>query len=203
MTPSSRPEPRPDRTEEPGGWKCRRPAIIIVGGFAGSGKTVVSRRLSAELRIPRLGSDTLGRAIKTSAGVKNGDAYWIAYDVLLCLCEEFIRSGVSLILDLTMGWEFQWQQIDDIIRRCPGTLLVPIILRCPLGRCIERTRERHQADPEYYDPPEIYNTDPKNVNIWKFLAQLDRPDFHLVDGDRPRDEVYAEVLEFLSTRVHL
>jgi len=34
------------------------PALIVVGGFAGTGKTAVSRRLSAELSIPRLGSDT-------------------------------------------------------------------------------------------------------------------------------------------------
>jgi len=60
--------------------KQKRPsaALIVVGGFAGTGKTAVSRRLSAELGIPRLGSDTLGRAIKNSVGIKNGevDAYW-------------------------------------------------------------------------------------------------------------------------------
>jgi hypothetical protein len=56
------------------------PALII-GGFAGTGKTAVSRRLSAELGIPRLGSDTLGRAIKDSVGSKGkgGEAGWSSY----------------------------------------------------------------------------------------------------------------------------
>ena len=49
------------------------PGLIVVGGFAGTGKTSVSRRLSAELCIPRLGSDTIGRTIKGSAGIQNGD----------------------------------------------------------------------------------------------------------------------------------
>jgi len=48
--------------------KPKSPALIIVGGFAGTGKTAISRRLSAELGIPRLGSDTLGRTINTSLG---------------------------------------------------------------------------------------------------------------------------------------
>ena len=86
--------------------------LIIIGGFAGTGKSTVSKRLAAELRFPRLGSDLLGRAIKTSAGVKYDqlDAYRLAYDLLFQLGETFIQSGVSTILDLTMGWEFQWQQ---------------------------------------------------------------------------------------------
>jgi len=85
------------------------PLLIAIGGFAGTGKTTVSRRLSRELPIPRLGSDTIGRTVKGSAGIKGGqvDAYWIAHDLLFRLCEEFIQSGVSMILDLTLGWQFQ------------------------------------------------------------------------------------------------
>jgi len=37
----------------------------------------------------------------------NGDAYWIAYDVLSRLCEEFVQSGITVVLDMTMGWAFQ------------------------------------------------------------------------------------------------
>jgi predicted kinase len=185
------------------GQKQLPPALVIVGGFAGTGKTAISRRLSAEFCIPRLGLDTLGRAIKNSAGIKNGDAnaYWIAYDLLFCLCEEFVQTGVSAILDLTMGWEFQWQRVDSIIHQYPQTLFLPIILRCPYERCIERTRQRYEANPEHYDPPEIYETEPKKRSIWEFLVQLDRSDIHWVDVDRPYDEVYEEVREYISTQL--
>jgi predicted kinase len=177
------------------------PALIIIGGFAGSGKTGISRRLSTDLSIPRLGSDTLGRAIKGSAGIRDGDAYRIAYDVLFRLCEEFIQSGISTILDLTMGWEFQWRHVDAIIRRCPQALFLPIILRCPHATCIEQTRQRHKANPEYYDPPEVYAAEPKHLDTWKFLARLDRTDVHFVDADRPHDETYEDVKSYITARL--
>ena len=180
------------------------PALIVIGGFAGTGKTAVSRRLSAELNIPRLGSDTLGRTIKRSVGIKNGevDAYWIAYEVLFRFCEEFIQSGVSVILDLTMGWEFQWQRVDSIISRHPQTLFLPVILRCSYEKCIERTRQRHEANPEYYDPQEVYMTEAKNLRIWEFLMRLDRPDVRFVDAGRPHNGVYEEIRAYVSTRLN-
>lgn len=179
------------------------PALIVIGGFAGSGKTAISRRLSTELSIPRLGSDTLGRTIKNSAGIKSRDTYRIAYDVLFRLCEEFIQSGISTILDLTMGWEFQWQHVDDIIHQYLQTVFLPIILRCPYATCIERTRRRHEADPEYYDPPEVYTTGPKILDTWKFLARLDRPDVYFVDADRPHDQTYGDVEAYIAARLEL
>jgi len=184
--------------------KCLSPELIIVGGFAGTGKTAISKRLSAELGIPRLGSDTLGRTIKNSIEIQNGkvDAYWIAYEVLFRLCEEFIQSGVSTILDLTMGWEFQWQHVDSIMRQYPQTLFLPIILRCPHEKCIERVRQRYEANPAYYDPPGVYMTEPKNLRIWEFLERLNRPTIYFVDAGRPHNEVYEQVREYVSPRLN-
>jgi predicted kinase len=178
------------------------PALIVIGGFAGTGKTAVSRRLSAELRIPRLGSDALGRIIRDSAGVKRGevDAYWIAYELLFHLCEEFVESGVSAVLDLTMGWEFQWQHLDAVLDRHPHALFIPIILRCPHDQCIARIRQRYEAHPARYDPPELYVTDLKIIEIWEYLARLDRPDVHFVDAAGPPDRVYEKVRGTISAQ---
>ena len=83
----------------------RRPALIVLGGFAGTGKTTLSRRLAVDLGLPRLGTDTIGRTIRRSEAIKGWDinVQWIAHDVLFRLCEEFLRSGVSTILDMNMG----------------------------------------------------------------------------------------------------
>jgi predicted kinase len=176
-----------------------RPVLIMLGGFAGTGKTVLSRRLSCELSIPRLGSDTIGRTIRTSQGISEGgaDAYWMAYDVLFALCEEFLRSGVSTIIDLTLGWAFQWHHLDAIRDRHSGTLFLPMILRCPREVCIERIRQRYARDPAYYDPPGLYTTEHKLLSIWEFLERLDRPDVHSVDAARPQDEVYEDIKQIL------
>lgn len=82
-------------------------SLIIVGGFAGAGKTTVSRCLATELYFPRLGADTLGRTIKQSAGVKGGqvDAYWIAYDLLMPVypLSKCIRQSRGMFR-LNLGW---------------------------------------------------------------------------------------------------
>jgi predicted kinase len=177
-------------------------ALIVVGGFAGAGKSSISRRLSGEFHIPRLGSDTLGRTLKNSLGSRRDevDAYRLAYDLLFCLGEEFIQSGVSAILDLTMGWEFQWRHVDSIVRRYPQTLFLPIILRCPYETCITRIRQRHAAHPDYYDPPELYQTEPKILGVWKYLDCLNRPDVHFVDAAGPHDGVYEAVKRYVLSR---
>ena len=176
-----------------------RVALIIIGGFSGTGKTAISRRLSAELGIPRLGSDTLGRTIRTSIGTHSSrvNAYWIAYEVLFRLCEEFIQAGVSTILDLTMGWEFQWQRVDEIMGQYPQTLFLPVILVCSREKCMARIRHRYEARPEYYDPPEVYATEPKNIGIWEYLTDLDRPAVRFVNAEGPYDEVYERVREHI------
>ena len=156
------------------------PALIAIGGFAGSGKTAIARRLAADLRLPRLGSDTIGRTIRVSEGLRGStvNAQWTAYDVLFRLAEEFIQSGVSTILDLTMGWAFQWRQVDGIVGRHPQTRFLPILLHCPHETCIARIRQRYEAAPERYDPPEVYLTEPKILAIWEYLEGLDRPDVY-------------------------
>lgn len=47
-----------------------RPVLIAIGGFAGTGKSTMSRRLSRELSIPRLGSDAIGRTVKGVKAIK-------------------------------------------------------------------------------------------------------------------------------------
>lgn len=173
------------------------PTLIVLGGFAGTGKTTLAKRLSSELGFPRLGSDSIGRTIRRSEGLEGAtaNAYWIAYDVLFALCEEFLRSGVSVIVDTNMGWAFQWQRLDSIKERNPKIVFLPIVLRCPREICLKRIQMRHTESPAYYDPPELFVTDPKILRVWDFLENLNRPDLHVVDAARPLDEVYQKLVE--------
>ena len=171
------------------------PLLIAIGGFAGTGKTAVSKRLSADFRIPRLSSDTIGHTIKDSAATKGNDidAYWLAYELLFKLCEDFIQSGISVILDLSLGWPFHWQKLDGILERHPSSIFLPIIFRCPREQCIERIRSRHQARSDHYDPPHVYTSDQKHLDIWRFLQELNRPEAYFVDATGPEDDVYEAV----------
>jgi predicted kinase len=181
----------------------RPPALIVIGGFAGTGKSTLSRRLAADLRLPRLGSDSIGRTIRASRALAGHDvdAYWIAYELLFRLADGFLQAGVSTILDLNMGWAFQWQELDALRERHPAARCLPIILTCPKELCLERISRRYATNPDRYDPPEVFVTDLRIVAVWEYLKRLDCPDAHRTDASRPEDCVYAEVRRYLDPRL--
>ena len=178
-------------------------ALVAIGGFPGAGKTTISARLSRELNLPCLNSDTIGRAITESKGFRDSgaDAFRVAYDVLFLLCEEFIRTGVSTVLDLTLGWDFQWRRLDEIVGRHPCTLFLPVILRCPHEQCIDRLGRRHREMPDVYAEPGYYTGEQKVRDIWDFLQALDRPEVCFVDAGGDVDHVYHEVKQHVTERM--
>jgi adenylate kinase family enzyme len=180
-----------------------RPYVIILGGAPGTGKTTLSRRLAAQLRLPRLGADTIGRTIKASPALTDQSitAYWLAYDVLFRLCDEFLQSNVSHIVDVNLGWAFQWQHIDAMKHRYPRVIVLPIVLQCSRAMCLERIRARHAANPSYYDPPELFTTDAKFLRIWAFLEALDRPGVHRVNAAQELEDVYADITDYMRQRL--
>ena len=178
-------------------------ALIAIGGFPGAGKTTICRRLSSELNLPCLSSDTIGRTIEDSSGIKSGriDAYRVAYDVLFRLCEEFIRTSASVILDLTLGWDFQWRKLDGILERYPQTQFLPVVLQCSHELCLERLEARHRAMPETYAAPAYYRNEQKVRDIWKYLQDLDRPKLQYVDASGSEDQTYQKVKQYVTYRI--
>ena len=178
-------------------------ALIAIGGFPGAGKTTICARLSLELNLPCLSSDIIGRAIERSPGIKAGqiDAYRVAYDVLFRLCEAFIQSSAIVILDLTLGWDFQWRKLDGILERNQQTLFLPIILRCSEAQCMERLGARHRAMPGVYAAPEYYRDDQKVREIWKYLQDLNRPEARFVDASGDEDHVVEKVKQYVIGRM--
>jgi len=181
----------------------QKQALIAIGGFPGSGKSVLAKYLSTEFSIPRLGSDTFGRGIKNSGGVMNGeiDAYWIAYDLIFDLCEEFLQSGLSVILDLNMGRAFHWDFLDEIIQKHPHVIFLPFILRCPRQLCMERVQRRHEKKPDYYEPPGQFTSEENLSSIEDFLNKLNRRDIHFIDATKKQLAVQEEVMRCISNRL--
>lgn len=179
-----------------------RPMLIVLGGFAGVGKTTLSRRLSAELGIPRLGSDDLIRIVRRSWPLANrpSDAGWVALDVFFDLAEDFLRTGLSVILDNNMGEAWRWQRLDGIRDRHPEIWFLPIVLRLPIETCVARMRGRHADDPDNELAAEAIMAEPRHVRKWEFVETLDRPEVCFVDANRRMDVLYDEVKRLIVTR---
>jgi predicted kinase len=179
-----------------------RTALIIIGGFAGSGKTAVSRRLSHETGLPRLEADLLGKTIRDSESFSgsDADAYRVGYTILWRLCEEFLSSGTSVIVDANMAWEVAWKSVDALRERSAGLAFLPIVLRCPREVCLERTRRRYEEEPGRHGDPERFQDDHATM-LWEYLSNLSRPDVTFLHSDHPMDEVYAAVREHVAAAI--
>ncbi|MDE2888884.1 MAG: AAA family ATPase [Gemmatimonadota bacterium] len=178
-------------------------ALIAIGGFPGAGKTTICRRLCNEFNLPCLSSDSIGRTIERSQGIGEGriESYRVAYDVLFRLCEDFIQSSVTVVLDLTLGWDFQWRKLDGILERHPRTLFLPVVLRCSHELCMERLEARHRANPGVYASPDYFRNEQKVRNIWQYLRELDRPEAHYVDASDDEDQVYNQVKQYVTGKI--
>lgn len=175
--------------------------IIAIGGFPGSGKSSVAGRLAAELRIPLLGSDLLGNTIKSvleqyaPAPVPSSVAFRAGYASLFALVQEFVAHRCSVVVDVSLGWPFQWDELDAITGRHPDVRLRPFILTCPRQTCLDRLHERHVRAPQRHPPVEEFLHQPQLEAVARLLATIERPDVRRVDADRPLPDVLSEVLD--------
>jgi predicted kinase len=169
-----------------------RPILIAVGGFPGAGKSLIADRLSRELSLPLLNSDTIGGTIRDvlRGKVESPDAFRAGFELLFTLAETFLGSGCSVVIDTNMGWEFQWQRLDAIVERSPEVSLLPIILRCPRDVAVDRiTRRYDETDGKRSTAAEILGRHP---HVWDYLEQLDRPDVRMIDATLEPELVYTQ-----------
>jgi predicted kinase len=151
-----------------------RLALILIGGFAGCGKTAVSRRLARDLGTSRLEADLMGKTIRRLDFFtgSSAEAYIIAYAALWRLCEEFLSSNVSVVVDANMAWDVAWESVDSLKGRCPAAAIIPVILQCPRDKCLARIKQRYVQEPGWHGDPARFQ-DAHATMLWDYLVRPD------------------------------
>ncbi len=121
--------------------------LIVIAGFAGSGKSTVSKILSKKYSIPRLEIDFFGRESIKMDELKNISAdkkFAISYKITFKLAKELLNNGQSVILDINMCNPLSWQELSKI-RKYNKKIF---ILKCPFEICKKRVGERFLLSPK-------------------------------------------------------
>ena len=132
--------------------RAQAPAIVILHGFSGSGKTTVARRLAAALGGIQLRADVerkrlfgLGRLARTgatlAAGIYSADATRQTYERLAALARTIVESGYVAIVDASF---LNREQRDRFRSLAQAAGLPFVIIDCiaPIRVMLERIGSR-------------------------------------------------------------
>ncbi len=165
--------------------------LIIIGGFAGAGKSTVSKRLAREYNYPVYSSDVINDALRPALNKSFHEVSPLAYDVMWHLVRKQLENGVTVIIDTHMCAERTWQTLDAIRNEMPDLTILPIILQCSLDTHRERIEHRGNTDSEHLN---LGGDKLEDVLFkYEFIENLHRDDLIRIDANGTPDDVYSAV----------
>ena len=144
-----------------------RPALVIVCGLAGTGKSTVSRRLSYRTGFTVLSSDRIRKRLAGlsetarataayGAGIYSRSFDRLTYDTLLAGAREHLRDGRGVIIDATFKRPEDRRNALDIGAQA-GKPVLFVECQTPEREVLRRLRARATRDSEVSDATaEIY-----------------------------------------------
>jgi len=142
------------------------PALVVVSGLPGSGKSYFCRRLASRHPIARLESDALRQALfgqPTHSPEESRRLFAACHYVL----DRLLGAGISALLDATNLREVHRRQLYAIADR-HGVKLVLVSLRAPAAVVEERLAARARRS----DPADLSDAGPE---VYQRMRSLDEP----------------------------
>lgn len=198
------------KPEQPFRAKLRpaRPAVVMIGGYAGSGKTELGRILARESGWPILDKDTATRPVVEHALVADGvpahdresETYLqqirpLEYASLLALTAENAECGVSAIVTAPFVGEFRdpaWRKRTEAMLSSADAELTFAWVRCDPETMLTYLRHRGAA------------RDAGKLAAWEeYLAGIDpmwEPDFPhvLIDNSASSEPLQSQARDLLN-----
>ena len=142
------------------------PALVVVSGLPGSGKSYFCRRLASRHPVARLESDALRRALfgqPTHSPEESARLFAATHYVL----DRLLGAGIAALLDATNLREVHRRQLYDIADR-HGAKLVLVSLRAPAAVVSERLAARARRA----DPADLSDAD---LEVYERMRSQDEP----------------------------
>lgn len=117
-----------------------KPKLIIICGLPLAGKTTIARKLARILRIdhkdvdddirfPFFGKPQVEADLSPEGKEKERREMLASYEVLICVAEQFLKLGRSVIITATFSREIYWEMIGAVVKRNPNASLKVIQCR--------------------------------------------------------------------------
>ena len=178
-----------------------KPAIVCLCGGIGSGKTEVSTQLSKRLAWKRAGFGDYVRAVAIQRSIPE------ERESLQQLGESLIASSLrqfcAAVLD-TAEWSPGEAAVVDgirhvealnVIRELVAPVTAPLIyLALPDEIRVARLSDARPSDGARLEQLDLHSTEVQVKTALREIADL------VIDATRPRDEVVAEICEWLDRR---
>lgn len=175
----------------------QRPTLIIIGGFAGAGKTTIATKLSAARNYPIFSTDVINDALRATLQKSFHEVSPMAYDIMWHLVRKQLATGLTIILDTHMATDKVWQNLDKLKHDMPDVVVLPIILQASLDTHRQRIEERGRTNKEHLN---LGGDKLEDVLFkYEFIEKLHRPDLIRVDANGSPDEVFASVEALVNT----
>ena len=123
------------------------PALIVVSGLPGSGKSHFSRRLAERMPLPIIESDAMRQILSAKPDYSPGESERL-FRACHALMDTLLRKGISVIFDATNLIESHREQLYRIADRT-GAKLILVQVDAP-PEVIQQRMERRRArlDPD-------------------------------------------------------
>lgn len=172
-----------------------KPVLIIFGGFAGGGKTTISKRVADAYHLLRLSTDETNTLLRDTLQLDFDTVSPFAHDLVWISAKRHLADGHAVIVDAPMCGARAWKNVDDVRAEFPRVSIVPIILECSLETHKQRIEHRGRTDKEHLN----LGGKPfdETVHKYAYISNLTRPDLIRVNAEGTPDEVYQTVVEQL------
>ncbi|MEM6997908.1 MAG: ATP-binding protein [Patescibacteria group bacterium] len=124
--------------------KLEKPALIMIVGMPGSGKTYLMRRLAEDLGAVHISAEKIRHEIFEKPSLTR-DEEAVVRQLMMMLAEEFLKTGLSVLYDTSVSTKDERKEMRDFARKLKAE---PILIwqQLDTSTAFIRTQKRNPQD---------------------------------------------------------